>query len=251
MSAVNDDGSLNYIMMPTRIDEYPKSQKIQIEQKVEGSTVLRVASFLPDGFGMSVGSAFTDPANINLANFLGGKSQTAIAGASRLTGISPRISTNSNTFYAGPEPTEISFEMQFSAYYSAYNEVILPVMNLLSMSVGNDIKDPLFLELYNEYVAKETVGAINQRVIDEFGEEEAIDDAAAQVGIIRGPRYCKVSFGTTMVIDRAYVSSVGAKFSNVLDSQGYPISCDCSVTIKVVKNPVRKEVLGYFSNARR
>jgi hypothetical protein len=42
-------------------------------------------------------------------------------------------------------------------------------------------------------------------------------------------------------------TSVGAKFSNVLDVNGYPTSCVCSVTVTPRQAPVMDDLVKYFN----
>ena len=206
-----------------------------IQVKNDGSNGRIVRAPLPDGFGMSVGSAFTDPNNMDLAGATGGGRMGQILGGlakygSQFTGISTRATQRSNVFYAGPEPTEVSFEINFSAFYSAFDEVVRPAANLMMMSVGTEIP----LSRLNDYIAD---------FLKEEGAERSDDDNITEgFGLIRSAGEVEVKFGKAMTIKRGYVSSVGVKFSNVLDNQGYPMSVDCSVTIKVIRNPTQYEV---------
>ncbi len=224
----------------------PESVLTIIQKDDEGRYLRKVRAPLPDGFGMSVGSAFTDPQNIDLAAHTGAGRfgqilSVAMRGASALTGFSTRAVQNSNTFYAGPEPTEISFEIRFDSFYSAYHEVVVPAARLMMMSVGTErtLKD--LNEVVKGELKTEELAATN----------EEVDSIMTNFGLIKSAGECIIKFGKTMTIPRAYVSSVGTKFSNVVDNQGYPISCDCSVTIKVIRNPTQTEVgAKYFGGIR-
>lgn len=232
----------------TRIEELfkqnPDAVMTIIQKNSEGGNARLVRAPLPDGYGMSVGSAFTDPNNIDLAGNTGGGRMGQLLGGlakytSQYTGISTRATQRSNVFYAGPEPTEVSFELNFSAYYSAYDEVVKPAARLMMMSVGTELP----LSKLNPFV-------------DEFLQEEGVDETdddggiTEGFGLIRSAGEVEIRFGKAMGIKRAYVSSVGVKFSNVLDNQGYPMSADCSVTVKVIRNPTQKEVGDYFGGLR-
>lgn len=215
----------------------PESVLTIIEKNSGGGYLRVVRAPLPDGFGMSVGSAFTDPQNIDLASHTGAGKYGQIAsaimrGAAALTGFSTRAVQNSNVFYGGPEPTEISFDLQFNSYYSAREEVLIPAAKLMMMSVG----------------VERTLRDLNERVSADLEAQEIdpndkeTESIMSNFGLIRSAGICEVRFGKTFKIPRAYVSSVGVKFSNVLDNMGIPTSADCSVTIKVVRNPTQREV---------
>lgn len=232
----------------SKINELSPSQIIHIIEKNDnGSTRRSVKAPLMDGFGMTVGSSFTDPSSTDLADVagsVGGKALASVSNmarhASRAIGFSTKISQRSNTWYAGPEPTEISFDMTFTSYYSAYHEVVVPVAKLMLMSVGREYK----LNDINRTVEEE-IQAMEDQV--SAGAWETV----GEFGFIQSAGVCEVRFGTTFRIPRAYVSSVGVKFSNVLDNLGHPTSAECAVTIKVVRNPTQNEIAaGYFGNPR-
>lgn len=222
----------------TKIEEQfnqnPASVLSIIQLNTDGGNARVVRAPLPDGYGMSVGSAFTDPNNVDLAGNTGSGRMGQVLGAlakygSQFTGISTKATQRSNVFYAGPEPTEISFELRFDAYYSAYDEVVKPAAKLMMMSVGTELP----LSTLNPFISD---------TIREEGGDESGGGLFEGFGLIRAAGEVKVKFGKALNIERAYVSSVGVKFSNVLDNQGYPMSVDCSVTIKVIRNPTQYEV---------
>lgn len=213
--------------------QLPDGQKVTIKLRTEdGLTERKVVAPLPDGFGMSVGSAFTDPQNMDL-NQGGGAVSKAVKAVTQRSGFSSKIAQASNVFYDGPEPTEMSFDLNFHAYYSAFDEVIVPVFDLMMMSVGREYNGD---EINNSIVA-DAMKAI----------EEATGADSGKYGLIHSPGECKVTFGKAMTIPRCFVSSVGVEFSNIMDNQYFPISANCSVTIKVVRNPTQTELTKYFN----
>ena len=218
-----------------KVKQLPEGQKVTIKLRTEdGQTERKVVAPLPDGFGMSVGSAFTDPQNMDL-NQGGGAVSQAVKAVTQRSGFSSKVAQASNVFYDGPEPTEISFDLNFHAYYSAFDEVVVPVFNLMMMSVGRE---------YNlDDINNRTVADAMKTIEDSTGSD------SGKYGFIRSPGECKVKFGRAMTIPRCYVSSVGAEFSNIMDNQDFPISANCSVTIKVIRNPTQSELTQYFNRA--
>lgn len=232
----------------TKLADLNDYQKIIIKGKVDGGTVSRVEAPLPDGFGMSVGSSFTDPQNIDLASIAGGvgalnKIAAPLASQVRRAGYSTKITSNTNIFYAGPEPTEISFEMNFNAYYSAREEVATPVALLMAMSVG---RGRSFLSQNEEFPAilRQVLTTLRTEGVDV--DEDGVEEDAADFGFIKRPPYCYVAFGRALTFKECFISSVGVKFSNVLDNEFLPMSASCAVTIKLRRNPVQDEIGRYF-----
>lgn len=219
-------------MPVNKVSELPRSQKIVIKlRNTEGVTQRRVEAPLPDGYGLSTGSAFTDPSNTDLAGG-GGTASKVVKQVAKRSGFSTKISQKTNVFYDGPEPTEISFDMNFHSYYSAFHEVMVPVFRLMMMSVGR------------ERSFQDIDDSLKDEMKAQAGEE--FEEDTGKFGFIRSPGEAKVTFGSSLQIPRCYVASVGTEFSNISDNQGYPISANCSVSIKVARNPTQTELADYF-----
>jgi len=62
------------------------------------------------------------------------------------------------------------------------------------------------------------------------------------LGVIRGPAPQILSFGNFLTISDAYLTSISPRFSNVLDKQGFPMSCTCSVTFTLGMYPIAEDV---------
>lgn len=217
----------------TWIDSLPYGQRVTIKQYQEGQLLRRVTAGLPDGHGVSVGSTFTDPFNKNVGD--GSKIQDLAIRAATFLGVSRKPGAMATSiFYEGPEPTEISFELNFESFYSARDEVMIPVMNLMMMAVGREhgIEElkgrwPFYDQMMN------SINDVSESLTD-------------RIGIIKGPEICKVRMGKTTVFDRCYVSSVAPTFSNVLDNQFLPVAATCSITVKLERNPTQESVAAMF-----
>lgn len=220
----------------TWIDSLPYGQRVTIKQYQEGQLLRRVTAGLPDAHGVSVGSTFTDPFNKNVGD--GSKIQDLATGAATFLGVSRKPGAMATSlYYEGPEPTEISFELNFESFYSAKDEVIIPVMNLMMMGVGREYGLETIKGMYDFY----------DQFIDEINDvDESLTD---RIGIIKGPEICRVRMGKTTVFDRCYVSSVAPTFSNVLDNQFLPVAATCSITVKLERNPTQESVASMFRQA--
>ncbi|MBG24033.1 MAG: hypothetical protein CMF22_11325 [Idiomarinaceae bacterium] len=194
---------------------------------------------LPDNWGMTVGSEFTAPFDANLLNGILSKG-AAVAGISKKTGMATR------KMYSNPEPTEISLDLQFEAYYSAKEEVVNPVIQLMAMSLGTTLTAEKAVQTVKEIIN----AGVNTFGIDDLFSTEQIDGAtevATQVdendrimgfiNFVQGPPTCTVKFGNVLRLSNCYITSVAPQFSNVLDATGMPLSATCSVTIILETDP--------------
>lgn len=200
----------------------------------------RIKAPLPDNFGISVGSEYTDPYNQNMTDSLGGLG-TVLENVGRVAGVSRKLGVATTIFYSGPEPTEISFDLEFSAYYDAKKEVVDPIKKLMRNSVGREISTDDLDEEEKEEIDERTDGALSS----DLGQQ-----IANKAALIKGPSLATIRFGKTIKIQSCYIQSVGVQFSNVLDNQFYPVHGVASVTARIEQNPVRSDVDRFFNEAR-
>ena len=108
----------------------PKNQLI-ITNGTEGGTV---KASLPEEYGLTVGSEFSTPFDVNSFSQ---RVQQLMAVTS--SGIGQKAGFKMRRYYTNPELSEISFDIELIAYYSCVHEVLLPVYKLMKMSVGRDV----------------------------------------------------------------------------------------------------------------
>lgn len=246
-----------------KINELERGQKITIAQWSGGNftptsgdgTLSRIVEApLPDAFGMSVGSSFSDPFNQNV---LDGPRVGGIANlASTFSGFSRKLGARTRLFYSGPEPTEISFDLNFDSYYSARDEVLLPVVKLMCMSVGrnftlNDASEKFLDDEIDGVIEEVGAGFMSDFLSDNGSVRSTIRDMANRYGLIRSPALCWVRFGNVMKIKKAFISSTGVRFSNVLDNEFLPQSATVSVTVRMEENPTLTDVVEVFASGTR
>lgn len=217
----------------------------------------RVEAPLPADFGFTVGSEYTTP--FDIGSMSGGLQKLYAVG-----GISNPVGLRMRKMYANPEPTEISFDMEFAAYYSAKEEVAMPVVTLMTMCLGRvaryaDIEKTVRKmgalavkgsDLFGfgsdaADVANETAGS----TADDIAESqyaEAGDRLMGLIGLIKSPEIVTLKFGDFLIIDNAFITSTGVQFSNVLDKDGYPMSAKVSVTCTLQLAPVADDVVAMF-----
>lgn len=223
--------------MALRLNNLDPAQKLIITQydREEGSTINEIEAALPDAFGISVGSVFTDPFNANVTNDSTAEKAAAFLNVSRKIGA--RVTS---VFYSGPEPTEMSIELEFNAFYSAVEEVVVPCMSLMLMAVGRQYD---YRKLKGQFTG--AVGNYVDRYIQVI-EESNQSGFAEEVGLIVGPSPVRVKFGKTLYLDAAYIATASPSFSNVLDNQFMPMSATCAITVKIQRNPVYDEIRKMF-----
>lgn len=226
----------------------------RVKETQGGAQIAVVEAPLPETFGLTVGSEFTSP--FDAATLAGVLQKFKIPAAG---GISKRVGVSTTKFYSNPEPTEISFDLEFSAEYSARHEVVEPVIELMKMSLG----DTATTTDVNE--ASDKIRSSLNSVIKGISEATGIDidqiensvrvegEGAARtnsvlgfLGLIVGPQVVTVKFGEVFTISNLWVSSVGVQFSNVVDAEGFPLSATCSVTMIMQTDPVISDINSMF-----
>jgi hypothetical protein len=78
---------------------------------------------------------------------------------------------------------------------------------------------------------------------------EMFDRVMDFIGIIRGPAPQILSMGTFLTISDAYITSISPRFSNVLDRDGFPMACKCSVTFTLGRYPIAEDVANWHSGS--
>jgi len=203
-----------------------------------GLKKIRVLCPLPENFGFTVGSEFTAPFD---ANFVSGAMQKGAA----MMGVSSKLGVSTKKMYSSPEPTEISFDMQFETYADAFNDVYVPVIYMMALGIGRR------LELADAgKVLDETLSAAGNamgRPMDTdiegilSNDDNEVVDAAGRVfgflSFISGPPIAKIRFGNVITFKNAYITSVAPQFSNIMDSAGVPMSATVSVTAILEEDP--------------
>jgi hypothetical protein len=232
--------------------------KVKIKLQRDDGSIVIVEAPLPEQFGFTVGSEFSAPFD---AATLGGVLQKfKVPGAMN---VGKRVGVTTTKFYSNPQPTEISFDLEFHAEYSARYEVVEPVVALMCMSLGDALTfdDALStIEGVREQIAAllpgagesdsneegDTSNASESTIVTDSFKESA-DGAMALLGLIKGPVTATIQFGVLYALDNAWISSVTPQFSNVVDADGFPLSATCSVTAILQRDPVVNDVNRFFN----
>lgn len=217
-----------------KVKELDQGQKIQIRQGQPGSGSIVIESPLPENFGFSAGSQFGSPFASYMSHGLG--SMIGVA-----TGFSQSYGLFTQNFFEGPQMTQVSFDMHFDTWEDSMADVILPVMYLMSFSVGaaTDKLKPLAKEVAS--IANIPIQAILTGINTVEGTvTSGLKNTQISSNIFQmmdTPALCTLKFGNAYTLRSMFVSNVSLQFSNVLDQNYIPMNCVASVTADF-KNPL-------------
>lgn len=214
---------------------------------------------LPDDFGMTFGSEYSMPFD---TSSMSAGWQKAFA----LGGVAQKVGMRMKKLYTNPEPTEISFDLEFNAYYSAADEVLKPVFFLSQMTLGSKIRFKdleagarRFIERLNSmakgasnFLGTNIETGVDSSTIDQASTEQVQEYGDALLGLIdfiQTPKHVTVKFGNVMKWQRMFITSCAVQFSNVLDSNGFPMSARCSITVTPETYPTADDMQDAFSGA--
>jgi len=217
-------------------DRTEKGQRIFINDKTYG---MHVTAPLPESFGIGVGSEIGSP-------FSGFASDGSAAKILALTtGTSNRIGIITKKLFMGADQPDIAIDLKFDAFYSGFDEVVLPCFKLMHMAVGTSEKTvDTVLEKLREFASLEV--AVDQIHSSITGNKTA-SSISDLIQYIRTPGLVSVRFGNTFKLSECFLSNVNINFSNVLDSEFFPMSATASVTITPQDPLVKDRLIDSFS----
>lgn len=234
---------------------------------VVSSGGLTVECPLPDDFGLTIGSSYTTLFDLGSLN-------GALSKGAAFLSISQKVGVSMKRMFTNPEPSEISFEMEFAAYHDALSEVVIPIKSMLLMAAPSTMNFSEGLSRVREISggleevahnvqdsSGDIVGGVAGAVGGVLGQiDAALGNLQAQpetsssvqkamdiIGFIQGPDKATVRFGNVLTLRDAFISSVGFRMSNVLDSRGYPMKGSCSVTVVLENTPLKHSVNEWFN----
>jgi hypothetical protein len=210
--------------MTTKVSDYPREQVISITDSTYGLNVLApLPETLSIGAGSEIGSPFSSYATEgNASNIL------ALA-----TDSSQKIGITTKKLFMGPDQPDITLDLKFETYYSAFEEVILPCARLLFMATGEQRN--LLEDLKNSSLGKQLdfFQKSEQFTAEVAGAVTGGDVVLTQdlISYLRAPGLTRIKFGRYFQIDNNYISNVSINFSNVLDYDYLPMEATASITI--------------------
>lgn len=222
--------------------------KFKVTIWLQSDTSYYVTAPLPAEYGFSVGANYSTPFDMQ---GLGENIQKLAA----LANISQKMTMNMEKVFINPEPTEISLEMEFNAFYSAKDEVLIPIIKLLDMALASQLSFGDAKESINKLIEKAGSAAskfgvnLPQDTMKSYlntSEEtnEVGGKAFSLLRLIKSPEMVNVSFGEVYTLKNVYISSAAPSFSNVLDEDGYPLSAKCNLTFVLRDVPLKETLSG-------
>ena len=204
-----------------------------------------IVGHLPEEFGFGVGSEFSEPFSSLIPD--GG---TGGLIARSVAGVSLRHGLIGEKFYSGSEPSEISFDLQFNSFYSAFDEVVLPTLKLLMLAVGKEG------ELLDESHKQEIQNEIDQGEL--FNSDEEINQKLKEwvsdfnLSFFISHDTSTIRFGDVFTLNEVYIQNVDFTFTNVMEEgangKAFPVQANVSVSA-IFKKPPAQEKLGEFFGA--
>lgn len=266
-----------------RLNELPKSKVIEIIGGDNGE--LRVRAPLPAEYGYTVGSEYSAPFDVSLPSGILQKTM-ALANVSQKIGI--RMQNMYSNPVPTEISLDLEFDAYYDAKMEVLAPVIDLAHMSLGTALDREHLNQVLAEIKEKLTpaalatkdaaANATEGVRNawdEHVwlfgnpksplpetvpeTDSTGSEkptqdisnksgEMFDNVMQFVGIIRGPAPQILTMGTFITISDAYLTSISPRFSNVLDRDGFPMSCKCSVTFTLGRYPIAEDVANWHSS---
>lgn len=214
---------------PTHVSHIPSKHKVmfvQVDNKTKRPS-LQVEAHLPENFAIGIGGEVSTP----FSSFI---TDNTVTNLFKLGGTTFKTGFFTRKVYVGPETPDITFEVKFDTFYNAYDEVIVPVEKLMAFAAGID-KSVLSLG-YNQ----DEEGNINVFTETTNEHSQRIDVGS----YLNEPPICRVKIGDFIILPNGFITGVEPRFSNIMDSNGYPISADVSVTISLIEPLTAKHIIG-------
>lgn len=230
------------------VSQLDDGQKIRIiEREDNGAATGRyVEAALPEEFGFSVGSEIGTP-------FAGYATEGRLAQFLALSGVSTKAGLVTTKIYQGPEPTEMELSLSFDAYYSAKDEVVGPIVQLMLMAVGSEDGLGPTMKSVSNYLKSSLPSIASNYAMSMFDVSDDLSDEVSDSRIdellrfFRAPNVCQIEVGNLFTIERAYISTVTPSFSNVLDSEFMPMHATCTVSVQLEKPFHKRSLARAFS----
>lgn len=215
------------------IHENDPRQLIQFVDLTHGTTV---NALMPETMTMGVGSDIGSP-------FAGYASEgTAAKVLALTTGASSKIGIVTKKLFMGVDQPDITLDLKFDSYYSAYDEVLVPVIKLLLIATAEEknlaksVQKIIKTLEFGDEAVSELISNISKRDID----------SDKLINYLKTPSTCKIIFGDIFTVRNAFLSNVSVSFSSILDSEFIPVEAMVSVTITPQDPFTKNEIVTMF-----
>lgn len=156
---------------------------------------MRVQAPLPESYGVSTSSEIGSP-------FAQYATEGTISKVLALSGSSTKIGILTRKLFLAPDQPDISFDMTFNAYDSAYRDVLIPVYRLLLMSAADEgTWDDIVAQAKQDNTALAAIQGAEEAL--SFGLSAAGGDSKIITNLIRyvrSPGLCNVRIGNVFTL---------------------------------------------------
>lgn len=226
--------------------DVPSSHQIKIYNPIFGD--VPIVGHLPEEYGFSLGSEYTEP----FGNLVPDQGPSLIAGQAAF-GVSMRQGLITEKFYSGPEPVEFNLDIVFHSFYSAEEEVVLPIVKLLFLAVGLDNRVINDTEAVNDALG--ATGILSQLPSNSLGVRvtDWIEDF--EFSVFQSHQPSTIKFGDFLELsNNVFIQNVTCNFNNIMeegkDGSGYPTKGTASISALFKKPPAAQEIANYFGVSR-
>ena len=216
------------------LDELDERQLIHFIDPVHNLTV---RANMPETMTVGVGSEIGSP-------FAGYASEGTAAKVLALsTGASSKIGIVTKRLFMGVDQPDISLDLKFETFYSAYDEVVIPAVKLMLMATAEEknLEGSIRTILKNLEKAETIAGDVAASIT----KSERLDTDKL-INYLKTPAVCKIKFGDIFTLRNAFLANVSVSFSNVLDSDFLPMEATVSITITPQDPFTKNEVITMF-----
>ena len=216
------------------VNENDDKQLIHIIDPIHKMTV---QANMPETMTVGVGSDIGSP-------FAGYASEGTAAKVLALsTGASSKIGIVTKRLFMGIDQPDISLDLKFEAYYSAFDEVLIPAVKLMLMATSEEKNlEGAIRKILKGLEKAETIGG---DALASLNDTKRVDTDKL-INYIKTPAVCKIKFGDIFTVRNAFLSNVSVSFSNVLDSDFVPMEATVSITITPQDPFTKNEVVTMF-----
>lgn len=198
---------------------------------------VKFSGYVPEDFNISLASNWTAPlANMSLGD-AGGKAQ-AFNSTVKFAGASTVHKLASARVWDSPQYLTLELPIFLDAYHSTQEEVMDPMVQLLSMAAPDEVGGLLIPP--GPAPAKEVLNAAMNMLSDSTGIDHAQEFDSQESFTVR--------LGTFFAMSPAIITNVSASGDCAFeDSTGHPIAADFMVTVESYFAVTRKDLQAWFN----
>jgi hypothetical protein len=217
--------------------------KVIVSQSARGaqSPGLIVEGWIPETFQVAVSSQFSQPF---------GQSHPASLMTKLTTNVSLTSQSMTAQVWEGSQPIELTLEIEFIAESDPKREVLLPIVNLLMMTMPSNNGGTFLRPPGPEYTDLQDWKALvndwqNLAGVNNMTNLERIKKGREGIKGVKGA--ISIDLGKFMYFDNVVIETVNTTFHSMMHSSGIPLRATCAVTFKTLFVPVAEDLANLFN----